>query len=390
MNLRRYARAARRAAWRAANFRAGRRLRIEPSKVILSNFNGIGYGCNPKYIAEEILRRRLPWDLVWVTKTGADLSGLPPTIRTVPIGSMKFLTEVRSARTWIANVSVERWRVQKHPKQFYLQTGHGSFGIKRVGLGANNASIKRARRIQREAADLDYFLSHSRFETGVYQESFSYGHKVLELGHARNDILFDEHPELVAKVRAYFGIPADSHIMLHVPSFRSSESIEAYDLDYLRALGALEARFGGSWVALARFHPRTQGLADSILAGHSSRVIDATRYDDIQELLLAADVAITDYSSCIFDFMLRRRPGFFYAPDVDHYHESHGLYFPLESTPFPACRSNDELVEAIAVWDQDRYEDRVTEFLAARGSVEDGKAAARAVDLLEDLMASPM
>ena len=60
-------------------------------------------------------------------------------------------------------------------------------------------------------------------------------------------------------------------------------------------------------------------------------------YSDIQELMVSSDALITDYSSCIYDFMLSRKPGFIYATDADKYNNGRGLYYSLTSTPFPCC-----------------------------------------------------
>ena len=42
--------------------------KIIPNKIVFNNFNGKGYGCNPKYIAEEIIKQKLPYELVWLVK----------------------------------------------------------------------------------------------------------------------------------------------------------------------------------------------------------------------------------------------------------------------------------------------------------------------------------
>ena len=46
-------------------------------------------------------------------------------------------------------------------------------------------------------------------------------------------------------------------------------------------------------------------------------VVDVTDYPEINELTLAADVAILDYSSLRFDWALTGKPMVFFVPDVD-------------------------------------------------------------------------
>ena len=61
-------------------------LPIEKNKIVFSNFNGGSYGCNPKYIAQEIIKRGLPYDLVWLVRSVEKEKAkgiVPPEIRLV-------------------------------------------------------------------------------------------------------------------------------------------------------------------------------------------------------------------------------------------------------------------------------------------------------------------
>ena len=57
----------------------------------------------------------------------------------------------------------------------------------------------------------------------------------------------------------------------------------------------------------------------------SARFLDATGYAAMQELLVAADAGITDYSSWIYDYLLGGRPGFLFAPDKAAYDAAHAF-----------------------------------------------------------------
>ena len=70
-------------------------------KIVFVNFCGRGFGDNPKYIAEEILRQRLPWDLVWLV---GDMSlDFPEGIRKVKYYSMRSKYELATAKVIISN-----------------------------------------------------------------------------------------------------------------------------------------------------------------------------------------------------------------------------------------------------------------------------------------------
>ena len=62
-----------------------------------------------------------------------------------------------------------------------------------------------------------------------------------------------------------------------------------------------------------------------------TRIRDVTRYPDIADLYLAADVLVTDYSSVMFDFALTDKPQLLLVPDLEQYRDvERGFYFDLE------------------------------------------------------------
>ena len=107
---------------------------------------------------------------------------------------------------------------------------------------------------------------------------------------------------------------------------------------------ALHERFGGRWIFAYRYHPC---IVNREKAKRMENVADFTDYDDMQELLLASDVLINDFSSSMWDFMLTGKPCFTFALDMDHYVETTKLYTPLNEWPFSKARSNEELAENI-------------------------------------------
>lgn len=112
----------------------------------------------------------------------------------------------------------------------------------------------------------------------------------------------------------------------------------------------LEERFGGTWKVLLRhhFHNRKAGAK---VRGNEF-LINATGYVDMQELLVASDIGISDYSSWVCDIVLMKKPVFLYTADLDEYNNERGLYYPLETTPFPIAINNDELTRNILEFDQ--------------------------------------
>ena len=368
------------------------RQRIQPGKIVFSNFHGSGYGCNPKYITEEILRRHLPWDIVWlVDKTQPILTAaFPQGVRRVAYRSARALYELASAKIWINNIRSNRFfyrGLTKKEGQYYIQTWHGSFGIKKIDAAAGNSftSEQWIETAKLDSACTDYLLSNGSFETWVFSSSFWYDGKILECGHPRNDIFFADMTEVRARVASYLNLGRDTRYALYAPSFRDDRRLYPYHLDVESLAAILEQRFGGEWRVVVRLHPHLKPFHDKLFPP-SKRVLAASLYDDVQELLACADVTVTDYSSCIFDFLLTGRPGFIFAPDGWEFNTMRGFYYPLEETPFPIAATNRELHRNILAFDADRYREKAAAFLLGKGSLEDGLASRRVVDLLQTIV----
>ena len=358
-------------------------LPIQPNKIVF--LSGIsGYCCNPRYIAEEIIRRKLPYDLVWVVDRHVlkYMEAFPPNMRLVMGGNEEALRELATARMWVNNV----WMIKyleaglfKRKGQTYLQTWHGSLGFKK--LNWKDSYPKRAARklITEDMKQFDYMLSNATWESHIFREAFCTNAKIMEIGHARNDIFFlpkEDSTTLSQSIRGKIGVPTWSKEQRNLIRFE----------DYTSITEAFEKRFGGEWLIAARWHPAHAAHMRTKFLPEESTVLNVSDYPDVQELLLAADAVITDYSSCILDFLFTGRPGFLYAPDRGQYEKSRGLYYPLEQSPFPVAEHVEALTLNIKDFDEERFHQRSREFLQKMGCMEDGHAAERAVNLIEHII----
>jgi CDP-glycerol glycerophosphotransferase len=195
----------------------------------------------------------------------------------------------------------------------------------------------------------------------------------------------EEKAKICDKVKEFFQIEKECRIILYAPSFRDSKDMSVFTIDPLQTIEVFNQKFGGKHKILIRMHPRLANKSHKIFQ-YGASVINASHYDDIQELLLAANAMITDYSSCIFDFMLSRKPAFIFATDIETYNNIRGFYYKLEETPFPVAENNETLAQNVKNFDRAKYDAAITEFLKDKGSVEDGKAGARGAKLIKDIM----
>ena len=369
-------------------------LPIEENKIVLTNFNGKGYGCNPKYITEELIKQKCPYKIVWLINPSTNTDNFPSEIQFVDITTKEALKEIITAKYIISNVRLcklieKGW--QKREGQIYIQTWHGSLGIKKIDADVKCETFTQRSWCITAHTDSEYtdcLLSNSNFENNIFKHGLWYDGEIKQTGHPRNDIFFKTSNDLLkirTKVYENLGINSSEKTFLYMPSFRDDYRLDCYMLDVLKLKSTLEEKFGGSWTILIRMHPRLESISNTLF-DYNKKVVNASSYSDIQELLVASDIAMTDYSSCIFDFMLSRKPAFIFATDIEQFNTERGFYYPLESTPFPVATDNIELIKNIREFDYEKYKQKVETFLEEKGCMEDGHASERVVDLIERII----
>jgi len=361
---------------------------IDKNKIVFVNYLGSGYGCNPKYITEELLKRKLPYEIVWISNAPA--KNFPDGVRVVPYSPKKTLFELVTSKIWIDNYhknSFIKRGLDKSPEQKYIQTWHGSLGIKKIEKNADclTNDSKWLDYAIKNSKMTDYWISNSDFEDNIYKEAFWEVNNIKKFGHPRNDIFFKDNLDIIKKVKSMYNISDDTKIALYAPTFREDEKISHYDLNFNNLKKNLAEKFGGNWILMVRLHTRLQEVFKEYFKNKND-IINVTNYPDMQELLVAADVGITDYSSWMFDYMLSKKPVFIYAEDIEQYNTERGFYYPLEETPFSIARNNEELSKNIQNFDNEKYIENVDKFLKDKGCMEDGHASERVADLIEEIM----
>ena len=133
---------------------------------------------------------------------------------------------------------------------------------------------------------------------------------------------------------------------------------------------------GGNFAVLERKHHAVQ-------ATETKGTYSASDYPDMQELLAAADVLITDYSSCMWDFALTDKPGFLYFPDVRQFDRNKDFYTQPEEWPYEYAESTEALRQLILSYDPEKAEKRRNAFFEKVGNYEKGTACAQLAELLK-------
>lgn len=356
---------------------------VHKKKIVFQNFGGKGYGDNPKYIAEEILKQEKPYQLVWLVK---DMNSVfPKEIRKVKYGSVRAYYELATAKIWIDNIR-NGLRVRKKKKQFYIQTWHGSIPLKKIEKSAedllNKNYIKKAKK---DGKITNLMLSNSQWSTNLYHNDFWYTGPVLEKGVPREDVLVENPQIFQSKVKNFFGVDSRKKIVLYAPTFRKTSNMNCFTFDYEETISAFEKRWNDEFVLFIRLHPNDAMLYQNIK--ENERIMNASSYPDMQELLLASDILITDYSSTMFEFSAIHKTVFLFTKDLDDYLQTEReMYFSITELPFPIAKTEEELIHCILDFDEAKYRLNVQHLLNQLNYYPLGSASKEVVNYLDTLM----
>lgn len=342
--------------------------------VFFESFFGRNATCNPRAIDREVARRRPDLPRYWSVD---DYSIEVPEGSTPLIVGSEEWWRVRETARWIVTNEWLRTRFVKRGFQTVLQTWHGSM-YKKIGLDRKTGRIG-LERARLERSNWDMFISQNSDTTPIIKHSYDFDQGIIESGYPRNDELLDPDPSRVAEIRARIGIPEGNTAVMYAPTWRE-EGQEVELLDIVE----LSDRLGPTFTFLQRGHVRTLDLGAVV---RHDNVIDVSTYPQINDLYLATDLLITDYSSMMFDYSVTRRPMIFFTPDFDEYTDPkvRGVYFDLEEiSPGPVVRTPDEVVDLLGSIDTwaPTYDERYKAWCARFNHADDGHAAERAVDAL--------
>ena len=171
--------------------------------------------------------------------------------------------------------------------------------------------------------------------------------QVVATGVSRTDVFYDQHFIEQSKAAVYSVCPAaeNKKIILYAPTFRGrvakAESPDCLDIP------AMKRALGDEYVLLIKHHPFVK-QPPVVPEDCADFAMDVTKSLEIDQLLCASDVCVSDYSSLIFEYSLFERPMIFFAYDLDDYFDWRGFYYNYdELTPGPVVQETEEIIDYI-------------------------------------------
>lgn len=368
-------------------YKLARLLPLDPNVIVFESGQGRQFGDSPRAIYEELIRRGDTRKKVWI------YSGRLPNRDDNTVvhkrHSPGFFWNLARAKYWVNNHNFPHY-IHRRKHGVYIQTWHGT-PLKRMFMDQENFFGRDEGYIQRvktASAQWNALLSPSPYATKAMQSAYQYKGRVHELGYPRNDVLIGERADTVRQsVRQRLGIPAGVRVILYAPTFRDDQPTNRgrFAFDWPFDPMNFHERFGPDTVLLVRTHVLVSSKL--VIPGEAKKsVMDVSGYPDIQELFLASDMLITDYSSSFFDYSILGRPMVFYAYDLENYRDNlRGFYLDYESeVPGPIVQTEEELFEAIEAGANMSLEQQslIRGFAHRFAPQDDGMAAKRAIEEL--------
>jgi CDP-glycerol glycerophosphotransferase len=321
-----------------------RELPLDPDLAVFAAYWFRGYFCSPRAVYEKARELVPSMHGVWVVN--ADTADtMPAGVEYVVAGTEEYFRLLARATYLVNNVNFPNGWV-KREGQIHVQTHHG-IPLKRMGMDLQGSAGEAHRTLKfpsllRRISKWDYSLTRNVFDTLCWEHAYPVPYTTLEIGLPRDDRLINATAEDAGAIRASLGITAGKRVILYVPTHREYDRAMRAPAD----VSALAASLGPDDVLLVRAHYFSDRDPSSVI--DAGTAVDVSGYPTIEELYLAADVLVTDYSSAMFDYALLDRPIVIFAPDWETYRTLRGTYFDLfAEPPGVVTTTQDGLVEAL-------------------------------------------
>ena len=293
--------------------------------ILFNSFAGRKYDDSPKELFEQIKKdpRFSEYRLVWAFHDPEkfEVEGAEK----IKTDGLQYFVTALKARVWITNSSVERGLNFKGKHTFYLNTWHGT-PMKKMGsdISADNTSFTSKAKNKTDAMN-----AQGKFDADIFSRVFGIPReRFLEVGLPRNDRLVNYTEEERQAIRSRLDIAGDKKVILYAPTFREYEKDEnmgcvlAPPMD----LKKWESELSDRYVLLFRAHYE---VAKVMEIEENEFVRNMTNYPSLDDLMIAADVLVSDYSSVFFDFSVMNKPMLHFTYDYDKYSALRGMYFDI-------------------------------------------------------------
>lgn len=339
--------------------------------ILFGAWFGNKYTDNTKYIYEYLLNRD-DLEIYWYTRSAELYNKLKQEGKPVLLSSHpKAIWKQIRARLLVATIGLYDFNQFFLSNCVYLNLWHG-IPLKVIEYDQyhfDNPTQQTENDIKAiEYLDLlrtrieEYIVGTSEVVNDIYIKAFHlYSNQVLDLGQPRNDVFYDE--SLRSDVNNIIKqIKGNKKAIVYMPTHRDDGRVKMPMTELLDLSRIQNVCKENNYVFFIKKHFYHRNEIEDLSS--YSNIFDITNKNiDPQVLLYQADILITDYSGCYYDYLLLNRPIIFYSFDIDEYlKRERDMYFSYEERIVgPQCFNREELsevIEGICKGIPDRFENK--------------------------------
>ena len=332
-------------------------IKTDDKLILFNSFAGRKYDDSPKAIFEEMRKdpRFKGYRLVWAFHQPEKFQ--VDGAEKIKTDGMHYFRTALAARVWVTNSSVERGLHFKGKNTFYLNTWHGS-PIKKMGsdIAADNQSFG-----TKSENLVDIMNTQSYFEADIFSRCFGIPRDhFIEVGLPRNDALANYTTEEREQIRRKLGLQDGKKVILYCPTFREYEKDENLGVVLVPPMNLKkwEAELGDKYVLLFRAHYEVSKVME---VQENEFVRNVTDYPALNDLMIASDILISDYSSIFFDYAIMDKVMLHFTYDFDKYEEKRGMYFDIRDY-LSGADSEDSIIAVLRNIDTRKEIDKTVAF----------------------------
>ncbi len=314
--------------------------------LVLMNGHGFRFNDSPKAIFDKMSELGMleQYRVVWALKEPEKYD--IPNAKKIKMDTLEYFITALKAKYWISCVNIERALHFKKKKTVYLNTWHGA-SLNYVGnavSGRNDFHFEH----------INYFCINGEYERGFIIRDFNVlPQAIIETGYPRNDDLYGVTKEKQQAIREKLNIPKDKKVILYAPTWReSNDGGASFKLAPPITWDKWREQLGDNYVVLLRTHPYTTKLMNVEFDDFVRNCID---YPSVNELMIAADVLISDYSCILLDYSILEKPLICFGYDYEEYKAVRDFYFDMEKViPNGVIRTEEAVINHIRSMDYEK------------------------------------
>jgi CDP-glycerol glycerophosphotransferase (TagB/SpsB family) len=360
--------------------------RIDENLLIFGAHQGEAFIGNTKYLFL-YLNEFSDYECIWVSRSKEVVRELRERgFNSLYAFSFNAFAKLRKARyIFITHGMGDVLPIKVSKKTKLIFTWHGN-PIKKCGFDSPTIKDNRYDRkvLDILSKEISYILVSSEDEKRKMETMYKIPlERIIVTGYTRHDFLCNRTDEEINIFKESLGIPKDiKNIILYGPTFRE-EKIAKMPFSKTNMIELDNFLKESNSILIFKAHPGVNEIATIDL----DNIIIPDSYLDPQELLLAADVLIFDYSSIMFEFLLTgNKPVISFPYDLEFYKKERGLYYDyLKFIPAPIVYNIPDLIyhlKTIKNWSP-KYEERRRNVCKLVNTFNDGNSSKRVAEFLD-------